>query len=46
MLFLLAVSIRSAQIAEQSSFWSGVTLCGTSLAFSFILPESSDKVVC
>ena len=44
-LSLLAVSKRSAQIAEQSSFCSGVKLCGTSLAFSFILPESSNKIV-
>jgi hypothetical protein len=44
-LSLLAVFKRSAQIAGQSYFCSAVKLYGTSLAFSFILPESSDKIV-
>jgi hypothetical protein len=43
-LSLLAVSKSSAHIAEQS-FCSGVELCGTSLAFSFILQKSSDKIL-
>jgi hypothetical protein len=44
-LSLLAVSKRSTPIAEQSSYCSGVKPCGTSLAFSFILPKSSDKIL-